>query len=146
MSVNTLRAASWVGRWTKKVQGVRSEWDPDDIKQEALYGIFIAERECPGDRAHGRNRARQRIGRHIRRECRGWELRTSLPDREWPGLARYDRTEEIILIREILDLVPFAVRDEVLFALLSNDGKRLKKAGRLVRESVPGIEKEGDGS
>lgn len=126
-----------------RARGVRSEWDPDDIKQEARMGIMIAERECPGDRAHGRNRARQRIGRHLKRELSWWERRAPLPAREWPGFAKTDRIEEVILIREILDLLPFVVRDEVLFALLSNDGKRLKKAGRLVRESVPGIDQEG---
>jgi len=123
-------------------RGVRCEWDPDDIKQEAKIGIFIAERECPGDRAHGKNRARQRIARHIKRECGWWSLRRNLPDQEWPGYAREDDVFRGIIVREMLDLLPYAVKGEVLFALLSNDGKRIKRAGRLVREALPGIEEQ----
>jgi hypothetical protein len=49
---------------------------------------------------------------------------------------------ETMLLREILELLPMTVKRSVLKALLSTDGRKIIKAGRIVREKLPEIVKK----
>ena len=49
---------------------------------------------------------------------------------------------EVLLLREILDLLPYSLREETLLALLSTDGRKINKAGRKVRKVLPEKEVE----
>lgn len=119
---------------------IRACYDVEEIGQVAKIAIHIAESQHPGDRGHGKHRARQAIARYRIKERRWFDVRVPL-SRVIGGVDEDRRRFELILVREILDLLPYTVRDEVLTALLSNDGKRINRAGRLVREALPHITK-----
>ncbi len=118
-------------------------YDPDEVKQEAKIAMHIAHEQRPEDLAFVRSRARQAIGRHLRRQRKHVIGRVSIAAAmHVPDAAETQRAYEAILLREILDLLPYTVKDEVLTALLSNDGKRIGRAGRLVRATLPGVTTE----
>jgi hypothetical protein len=79
-------------------------------------------------------RARARIGRHRKKE-RDWNtLRVPIQenDRAIVGVQF-----EQILVHEILDMLPYAVKEEALKAMIEDDGRKLRKIGRKIREELP---------
>lgn len=113
---------------------VRSGFEPEDRYQEGAVGILMSERTKPGDRWAGRSRAIVRRARHMKRE-RAWNiLRVPIQDSDKVEMSK---AFEKALLHEVLDLIPYAKRQEVLKALLSKDGRKIRRAGRIVRENLP---------
>ena len=115
---------------------VRYGFEPEDRSQEGALGVIMAERTKPGDLWAGRSRAIVRIARHRKRE-RDWSI-VRLPinssDHVTSGLDF-----EAIMLREILDLLPYSLKDEALVALVEGDGRVLRRVGREIREALPGV-------
>ena len=115
---------------------VRYGFEPEDLHQEGALGIEQAKRRKPGDWWLAKMVARQRRARHKAKE-RAWNtMRAPLEAirKHDPGI-QYAR----ILIHEILDLLPYAKRAEVLTAMLSGDWRRIYRAGRVIRRALPGL-------
>jgi hypothetical protein len=116
------------------VSPVRYGFEKEDVWQEGQVGILLSERRKPGDRWAGKMRARARIGRHRKKE-RDWNtLRVPIQenDRAIVGVQF-----EQILVHEILDMLPYAVKEEALKAMIEDDGRKLRKIGRKIREELP---------
>ena len=116
---------------------VQDGFDPDDLAQEAAIGILMSERTQPGNRHAARLRARQRMGRHRAKEAEYHKRKA--PDLEAVTAAPEDAMFERILVHEILDLLPFALKEEALTVLVSGDGRALRRIGRVIRESLPQV-------
>lgn len=115
---------------------VRYGFEPEDLHQEGALGIEQAKLRKPGDWWLAKMVARQRRARHKAKE-RAWNtMRAPLEAirKHDPGI-QYAR----ILIHEILDLLPYAKRQEVLTAMLSGDWRRIYRAGRVIRRALPGL-------
>lgn len=118
---------------------VRYGFEPEDIGQEAAIGRLLAERKHPGNKLAAFLRARVRIARHRRKEGLWNSIRVPIldHDRAVAGL-QFERA----LIHEILDLLPYSKREEVLIGMLSGDGRVLRRLGRVIRKLLPGILKD----
>lgn len=119
--------------------GERYGFETADIRQEEAIGVLLAERKHPGNKQVSRDRAKVRAARHRKKE-RAWN-NLRIPIRE------VDRTVEGLqferaLIHEILDLLPYATKEEVLKALLEGDGRQMRRVGRIVRELIPYLNKD----
>lgn len=53
--------------------------------------------------------------------------------------ADYGLEYENLLVKEILALLPYAVKQEALRALAGADGRSIRRAGRLIRENLPDL-------
>ncbi len=117
--------------------GVRNGFDPEDVRQEGAMGILQAEKERPGDKGLGRDRARRRIARHRRKEANhhGRIIIPVSPVHPETYALQY----EMALAHEILDLLPYAIKEDVL-KRLQGDGRELRVVGRIVREALPGVD------
>lgn len=120
------------------VRGIVARYDVEEIKQVRAIATEAAAKERPGNSQHAWKRGQQAVGRYRIKERRYYELHISA-DVERPVTMEADYNA--FLVREILDLLPFTMKDEVLTALLSNDGKRIGRAGRLIRETLPKLTK-----
>ena len=118
--------------------GVRDGFDHEDERQERDLGRWQSEQRWPGDRWKAWMRSRRRVAFHRRREARWHTLRVPMDEKY---RAVLDRTYQTILVHEILDLLPFAVKEDVLKVLLTKDGRLYRKAGRRVREALPELVK-----
>jgi hypothetical protein len=119
--------------------GARYGFEIEDVRQEGAIGILMAERCKPGDRLAGKSRAKARIGRHRKKE-RDWKnlkIQVRQTERSVDGLQY-----EYALVHEILDLIPYTLKDEALIAMLEGDGRDMRRIGRLIREQIPGIDKD----
>ena len=76
------------------------------------------------------------MGRHRKREAEYHNKKDGSQNVEVIALTE-DKTYEQILIHEILDLLPFTLREEALTVLLSGDGRATRRVGRLIREHLP---------
>jgi len=98
----------------------------------------VANRKKPGDKLYAWSLAKKRIGRHRKKESRYNTLRVSIRDFEptTPGL-QYEQA----LIHEIMDLLPYANKEEALKELLTaaEDGRTLRKIKRLLKGKLPGL-------
>ena len=100
--------------------------------------------ECPDGMRNGYPEADlkgyKRLIFYRRRQARWANVRTRLV--EQVVRSDYKVDFESMLIREILALLPYTVRGEVLRALASADGRKIRKAARLVRETCPELVEE----
>jgi hypothetical protein len=118
---------------------VQYGFEPEDVKQEAALGRLQAEVTKPGDAWAAESRAAIRVGRHRKKE-RAWaQLRIPILDHD---KVTEDIQYQQTLAHEILDLLPYATKDEVLTALLEGDGRNIRKAVRRIKEELPGIDRE----
>jgi len=119
-------------------KGCHYGFEPEDIRQEAAVGALLAERCHPGNKLTKYLRSKVRVARHRHKEGEWKRMRVTIVGNEPldPGID-FDR----ILLHEILDLLPYVTKEEVLTALIDGDGNRLIKMGRIIRETLPGIEK-----
>ncbi len=114
---------------------VRFGFEPEDRYQEAFLGKLMSERTKPGDDDAARSRGRVRVGRHKKNEAKHAAGRITGP---LIHPTREDHILEVIMIREILDLISYVNRDENLLALLDNV-KELRKIGKIIRETRPDL-------
>lgn len=114
-------------------------FDPDDVRQEEALGRLLAEKKHPGDLDCADSRAKVRAARHRKKEREWNQIRVQIlhHDRVEPSLA-FERA----LVHEILDLLPYADKEDVLKALLEGDGRDMRRIGRLIRERLPKLAKE----
>ncbi len=120
-----------------KQPGVRYGFEPEDRRQEGAIAIWQANQEKPGDKLHAWKEAKKSIRRHKRREKRYNNFRVSVTGAEVADEGiRYDQ----ILLREIMDLLPYSMRVEVQDVVeRDDDGRRIRRVGRTIREMLPGI-------
>jgi hypothetical protein len=120
------------------VRGVRSGFDREDEAQERRIGFLLAERCKPGDKWAARSRGIVRVARHRKKEAQWNKIRVPIVGAAEKGEMNLRMDQ--IMVHEILDLLPYIKRREVMDAMLSNDMKQIMKAGRIVREELPGLE------
>lgn len=118
-------------------RGVRAGFDRDDEAQERKIGFLLSERCKPGDKWAARSRGIVRVARHRKKEAQWNKVRVAIAGAAEMG--EIDLRMNQLMVHEILDLLPYIKRREVLEAMLSNDMKRILKAGRLVREELPNL-------
>lgn len=112
-------------------------FEKEDEKQEFQLGRLIFLQKHPLDeRRNADLKGYRRLVFHKRRMAKWRHLRVAMIDE----IIRDDEAElgmETMLVREILSMLPLAVKKEVLRALASDDGRMIRKAARLVREAKP---------
>jgi len=129
--------------------GIIAAYDTEEIRQVRKIATHTAERERPGNKQHAFLRGKQAVGRYRIKERRYYELHVNANE-DWLMAIDAERAVTMrddyntFLVREILDLLPFTIKDEVLTALLSNDGKRIGRVGRLIRETLPKLTEDHD--
>ena len=119
-------------------KGCRYGFEVEDLKQEAAVGVLMAERLHPGDKLARFLRVKGRVHRHKKKEAEWKNMRRSILGVE---KASPDKTYERILLHEILDLLPYAVKEETLTVLLEGDGRSIRRMGRIIQE-ITGFGKE----
>ena len=115
-------------------------YERDDERQEFHLGKLLWLRTHPGSR-DGNLKGYRRLKFHRAREGRWGGIRARLITAVVASDASYDY--EAMLIQEILALLPLTVKQEALRALASDDGRRIRKAARLISEAVPELVKRG---
>ena len=118
-------------------RGVRAGFDRDDENQERQIGFLLAERRKPGDPWAARSRGIVRVARHRKKEAQWNTIRVPISGAE---KSETEIRMDQLMIHEILDLLPYIQRREVADAILSNDMKKIMKAGRIIREILPDLE------
>jgi hypothetical protein len=119
--------------------GIPYGFDFDDERQEAALGKHQAELRKPGDSWAAHSRAKVRVGRHRKRERQWNTIRIPLYDHDRGVMGlQYEQA----LIHEILDLLPYSNREEVLKSLLSGEGKVIKEVKSILEKKYPGITEE----
>lgn len=117
------------------------DWlDRDDEKQEIELGKLLWLRTHPGDDRDALLKGYRRRQFYRKRQARWAALRIGMIEE----ITRCDigLDFETLLLREIMELLPLAVKRSVLKALLSADGRKIVKAARLVREAQPEVIKK----
>lgn len=114
-------------------------FDRDDVRQEEALGRALAERRRPGDPDVAESRAKVRAARHRKKEREWNQIRIPIMGHDKPVL---DLAYETALVHEILDLLPYAMKEDTLKVLLEGDGRDLRRVGRLIREQLPDLSKE----
>jgi len=114
---------------------VRNGNDPADVYQEGAIAIYLAQIKYPGNRRHAQLRARQRIYRWREKEWKWLRKREQL--RDYAADEKDRQLFEVLLLREVLDMLPYAVREEALLALLDPTDRKIEKAGEKVRGHLP---------
>lgn len=120
-----------------KSRGVRSGFDWDDENQERKLGFLMADRCKPGDTWAARSRGIVRVARHRKKEAQWNHIRVNISGAE---KAEVKTRMDQIMVHELLDLLPYTERGIVTKALEANDERRIKRAGRIVRKLLPGLE------
>lgn len=123
----------------KNVRGpVRYGMEFEDRVQEASLGILMSERCKPGDVFSASSRAKVRVGRHKAKEAAHHAFTNEIlasvmvPDLRFEDEQLFNKLH----LREILEMLPVAMREETKRALLANDGRTLRRLGREIREQL----------
>jgi len=119
----------------KNLRGpVRSGFEREDRCQEAALAVLMSERTKPGDHDAARSRAKVKVGRLKKREARwnGFAVRIMVPNVRFEDEQLFNELH----VREILELLPAALKDETKEALLQNEGRKLRRLGRIIRNFV----------
>lgn len=111
-------------------------YEKDDEKQEHALGKLLWLKSHPGH-PDGDLKGYRRVKFYRARQGRWSRMRVQMIEE----ITRADTKTEIeaIELREILALLPYAARAEVLLAVAANDGRHFRKAGRAVREAIPEV-------
>lgn len=117
-----------------------SLFDPEDENQERELAKLLYRRRRPSDSSplgalYEKLDGHKRVARLHKHEIEWSAFHVSMIEEMTRGDDGFDF--ESMLIREILALLPYAVKKEVLRTLASADGRRIRTAGRLIRESQP---------
>lgn len=115
-------------------------FEREDERQEFHLGKLLWLRTHP-DSNDGNLKGYRRFKFHRAREAKWGGLRVRLIAAMFVTNAADNY--EALLVHDILALLPLTVRQEALRALASDDGRRIKKAARLIREAVPELVKQG---
>lgn len=119
-----------------------SFFDPEDEQQERELAKLLYRKRHPDDDSalgvlYAQLDGHRRVARRRRVEARHSSL--SLIEEMVRGDDGFDF--EVMLVREILALLPYAVKKTTLLALAAADGRSIRLAGRLIREAQPELVK-----
>jgi len=132
--------------------GVRYGFEPEDVRQEYSLGRILSFRRRPGDEFSARSRGKVRSARHKKQEQKYNEIRISLDeltikpgsDEKFEPKASPGLQFEHALAKEIMDMLPYAEREEILKSLLEGDRREMRRIGRMFRERFPGLTKDSE--
>lgn len=118
-------------------------FEKDDVEQEEALGLIMAERCQPGNASAALSRAKVRVGRHRKRE-RDWNsIRVTIRNVDKTHNEDDLRMNQIFL-HEILDMLPYALREEVLRELAKGDGRKLGRLGKSIARLFPFLKESSD--
>lgn len=119
---------------------VISGFDKDDERQERALGHLMAQRLHPGNKWAAILRGRARVGIWRKKEAKWNSIRVDLTGAEKATIGlRMDQIE----VHEYLDLLPHVMdRKKAEEILLSNDGRKIARLGRIIRKRL--VEKASD--
>lgn len=116
---------------------VRYGFEWEDERQERAIGFLQAERNRPGDKHLAYQRSTTRVARHRNKE-RQWKCaRRPIEDHDY-SVREVECRRAQVIVHEILETLPSYLKEEIMQALCSGDGRRIRKVGRLVKEVLPG--------
>jgi len=124
---------------TLKSRGVVYGFEPEDIAQERALGRFVSERAHPGDTWLAWQRSNGRATRHRKQEAKYKCLKETFRIEIRSSVTSDQQMYAAVMVHEILDLLPLAKKEEVLKAMMRDDGRVYRRIGREVREILPGI-------
>jgi len=120
---------------------VNNWFDSDDEKQEYELGRIVWLKKHPNAKRNDTDlMGYWRRGYYRKQQARWMSLRTTMVEQIMKTDIGLDF--ETMLLREILEMLPMSAKRSVLRALLSTDGRRIIKAGRIVREKLPEVVKK----
>lgn len=105
----------------------------DDLRQERALAEVLS-KKYGHEKARTGLRVIKRTQRHRKREFRYADIFVPLPQDDG---GRDDLAFERILVRELIELLPYAAREAVAVALSTQKHRKIRKAAILVRESLP---------
>ncbi len=123
-----------MGTPTKKT--VRYGFEYEDVNQEFALGKILSRKRRPDDGFAAYQRGKTRAARHRKKEREWNQIR--VPIMESDKEVANDQFEKALL-HEILDMLPYALKEDALRALLADDGRMIRRVAREIRETLPNL-------
>ena len=112
-------------------------FEPEDLVQERALGTLMAHRLHPDNGLKAWDRCRSRIGRHREKEADYKRIKDALKiEIRSKTTVSDEQMYASVMVHEILDLLPLAVKENALQAMLLDDGRKFRKIGREIREAI----------